>query len=356
MAKVTVNRFFIFKVSIGLVAGSNSRYNPQPMNSSGPFIMNRGKDLPTLLVICLILSLLLHLLVAFLFLYVNLSSDNLAAQRQKPTMVQLVDRPTKPKPKEYELDQKPRHPTAEPPKQKSRLAAENQKVAKEMAPKGEDFRDQTAKPPLTRSARPTPPKRKSAALAKQKSRPQNNRLPADKTPPRPRKAVEPRPSQQPAVEATKPLPSLEQLTQLTPDTLSRLSAAERAAQEKIKQREDVNEGDTVWLNLERGMLISFFRRFRNQIEGVWNYPREAIEKELQGTLLLKITVDTKGKLLDVELIKSSGSDILDFEAIQAVYRAAPFGPLGRHYPYPKLKIMANFRYRISGKYIYGRPR
>ncbi|MCF6180076.1 MAG: energy transducer TonB [Geopsychrobacter sp.] len=77
---------------------------------------------------------------------------------------------------------------------------------------------------------------------------------------------------------------------------------------------------------------------------------------MQGILLLKITVDTKGELLDVELMKSSGSDLLDYEAIQAVYRAAPFGPLGKHYPHPELKIMAHFRYMLSGKYIYGKRR
>ena len=74
---------------------------------------------------------------------------------------------------------------------------------------------------------------------------------------------------------------------------------------------------------------------------------------VEGTLELLITVDKQGELLDVDLRRSSGSDILDFEAIQAVYRAAPFGPLTKHYPHEKLHIRANFRYSIVGKYIYG---
>ena len=103
------------------------------------------------------------------------------------------------------------------------------------------------------------------------------------------------------------------------------------------------------------MLISFFRRFRNQIEGVWNYPSEAVQHGIEGILLLKITVARNGELLDVDLLRSSGSDILDYEAIQAIYRAAPFGPLPKYYPHPDLKINAHFRYQITGKYIYGRP-
>jgi len=69
---------------------------------------------------------------------------------------------------------------------------------------------------------------------------------------------------------------------------------------------------------------------------------------------LLIIVDQKGELIDVDLMQSSGSGLLDFEALQAVYRAAPFGPLTKHYPHEKLNIRAYFSYRISGQYIYGR--
>ncbi|MDA3904019.1 MAG: TonB C-terminal domain-containing protein, partial [Desulfuromusa sp.] len=68
----------------------------------------------------------------------------------------------------------------------------------------------------------------------------------------------------------------------------------------------------------------------------------------------EIIVNQKGELIDVIPMHTSGSDLLDFEAIQAVYRAAPFGPLTKHYPHEKLKIRAYFSYRISGQYIYGR--
>jgi len=281
--------------------------------------------------------------------YDKMRESNLTAKQQKPTIVQLVDNPKRPLIKEYELDQRPTQPTPEPPLESSRLAEQNQKVDKETAPKGDDVRDQTPKPASNRPAQAVAAKNLSKAQ-KQKQKKTTTRKPTEQTRHPVKKA-----GKLPA-ERTPQLPSLEQLTQLSTDTLSRISSKEQAAQQRIKERADIETGDTVWLNLKRGLLISFFRRFRNQIEGVWNYPRVAIENEMQGTLLLKITVDTEGELIDVDLLKSSGHETLDYEAIQAVYRAAPFGPLGKHYPHPELKIMANFRYQLSGKFIYGKRR
>ncbi len=133
-----------------------------------------------------------------------------------------------------------------------------------------------------------------------------------------------------------------------------MARADHPSAKKNKRRDDVEIGDEVWLNLEHDLLTSFFRRFRNQIEGVWNYPSKAVANGIEGVLLLKITVDPEGELLDVDLLNSSGSGLLDYEAIQAVYRGAPFGPLPRQYPHQNLKIYAHFSYQISNKFIYGR--
>ena len=124
--------------------------------------------------------------------------------------------------------------------------------------------------------------------------------------------------------------------------------------DRIKERDNVEIGDTIWLDLQHNLLVSFFRRFHDRVERVWNYPREAAENGIEGTLEMLIIVNREGELVDVYPTRSSGSDILDFEAIQAVYRAAPFGPLTRHYPHDQLKIRAHFRYSIIGRAIYGR--
>ncbi len=144
--------------------------------------------------------------------------------------------------------------------------------------------------------------------------------------------------------------------QLLPDTrtLSQIASGSAADRNRVKQRDDVEVGDTIWLNLQHDLLVSFFRRFSDQVERVWNYPAEAAVKGIEGTLELLIIVNRQGELIDVDLRQTSGSDILDYEAIQSVYRAAPFGPLTKHYPHEQLKIRAHFRYMITGRYIYGR--
>lgn len=318
---------------------------------------DKKKNRPALLATCLLISIMLHLAIFFVLRNRDLATVSPTTQQQ-PTIVKLVDKPKQSKPKEYELDQHPVKPTPEPPPESSRLAEQNQRVKKEMAPKGDDSRDQATTPPPSRPEQTPPAQPKSNKISRPKSEPREVAKSTEQKQAPPR-----RPTQQATKEREQPLapeqqslPSLNQLTQLSKDTLGRIFKNEQARRERIKERSDLETGDTVWLNLERGLLISFFRRFRNQIEGVWNYPREAIEKGMQGTLLLKITVNHDGELVDVDLLNSSGSDILDYEAIQAVYRAAPFGPLGKHYPYPDLKIMAHFRYQIAGKYIYGQRR
>lgn len=329
------------------------------MQKTNPFTRSSPADRPALLVICLSLSFLLHLLVALTLPLLRQQTPN-HLLTEKPTFVRLVDKPElKPKqnkPAEYELDQKPPRTEEPKPEQAKRLAERNQRVEKEQAPKGIDARDQQARQAVRVLPAPTVKPRKSQ---RKKSQPENKitkkkesyDVTAEKLPAEKRGAVRTPPQTE---QRPKHLPTLEQLTRLAPRTLDRLAKEDSSAREKIKQRDDVAQGDEVWLNLEEGLLISFFRRFRNQIEGVWNYPVKAAENGIEGVLLLKITVKRDGVLEDVDLLNSSGSDLLDYEAIQAVYRAAPFGPLPKQYPYPEVKIYAHFSYRIANKFIYGR--
>jgi protein TonB len=317
--------------------------------------ISKKKDRPLLLALCLLFSVLLHLLVIFVLPTENLRAKNLSPKTEKPILVRLVDKPESTRNREYEVDQRPTLPAEKPKLETTRLAEKSQRVEKQQAPKGLDERDQSLRQATPQSSLPTPARKQAPSQpsppATVKPEP---KLPLEKNGQLQQTPAVAQP-QTPAEQLPAVYPSVQQLTQLTPSTQNRSINAGRAEREKSKQRDDVDEGDTVWLNLERGLLISFFRRFRNQIEGVWNYPAEAAQQGIEGILLVKITVNRNGELLDVELLNSSSSDILDFEAIQAIYRAAPFGPLPKQYPHPELKINAHFRYQITGRYIYGRP-
>ncbi|MDX2495395.1 MAG: TonB family protein [Desulfuromusa sp.] len=281
-------------------------------------------------------------------------------QRQ-PTIVRLVEKPItvkKPqvtKKQEFEIDQQPVTPEPEVPVESFRKAERDQKVEIEQAPKGDDVRDQTTK-------LPTPPQpKKQKQQASNKTEPKQQQIPK-KQPTSPAKdklfkKIEKKPApiiiQPDQPEAPPPTLSMEQLR---PDssTLDQIASGSQANRNRIKERKDVEIGDTVWLDLQSNLLVSFFRRFHDQVELVWNYPTKAAMNGIEGTLELLIIVNQKGELIDVDLIQTSGSDLLDFEAIQAVYRGSPFGPLTKYYPHEELKIRAHFRYQISGQFIYGR--
>ena len=144
------------------------------------------------------------------------------------------------------------------------------------------------------------------------------------------------------------MPSIKDLTTLTPTTMARLESDWRR-----KYREGLVKGDTVWLDTEQDLLISFFRRFRTNIYTVWNYPERARLREEEGSCLLRIVVNRRGTIDSVELLESSGSSDLDEEAIRAVRKGAPYGPLPAAYPHPQLNIMAYFRYNLNRRFIYG---
>lgn len=311
------------------------------------------KSTPRKFTLFLLLSLLLHALLALLL-------------RDQPVFPQVEKTPEKTpvaleeRRKWLELDQ-PAASVPEPPNQAERLAARDQKVAREKAPDANDSRDQQASqpPPPDQPARPRQQTRTEKKL--QATRPAQAPPLAhlDAELPRP---AEPQPQPQPEPETpvnipnqTIDLPSLRDLTSLAPRTLARLDSQE---QQRSKKRDDIAlKDDEIWLNLQQmdNKLLSFFRRFHDRIEAVWNYPVKASSRGIEGTLLIKITVNRKGELIDAQPLESSGSEILDYEAIMAVYRAAPFGPLPSQYPHEQLKIYAHFQYSLSRRIIYGQP-
>jgi protein TonB len=289
----------------------------------------------------LLLSVLLHLLVGLVLQ--NRSIMPVPQAKIEETPVALQERKNW-----LELDQKPIIPAEKPPLDASHIAEANQKVKQETAPKGSDDWDQKRSKIII----PAPSQEENKVSLSKEDQPSPQTL----TPPLP---IEEQGQEKLSLEApleepklTLPnieLPNLDKLTRLPPSTLARLDLQKGRSEIKTK-------GDEVWLNLrEDDKLISFFRRFKDRIEAVWKYPKEAGNKGIEGTLLIKIIVNKKGELLDAIPLKGSGSDILDYEAIQAVYRAAPFGPLPSTYTHEKLTINFYFHYIIDRVYIYGQP-
>ncbi len=282
-----------------------------------------------------LLSLLLHLLLLLL-------PGGLLRPAERPETPLYVEvRPSQQRDRELDLPPRPAPPRPRDTPAK-RLAPQDQMVKREQAPAGRDGEERRPRIviPTERPARslPAPRPAKSAVPAETPplTRPEatSGDLPVEAPPP-----------------ASRPAPSLKELTTLSPGQLARLERDWRS-----KLREGVEKGDTVWLDTEQDLLISFFRRFRTNIYNVWNYPDGARRRGEQGQCLLRIIIGRQGTVDSVELLESSGSAALDEEALRAVRKGAPYGPLPSAYPHAQLKIMGYFRYSLNQRDIYGERR
>ncbi len=72
----------------------------------------------------------------------------------------------------------------------------------------------------------------------------------------------------------------------------------------------------------------YVESWRQKVErvGNLNYPEEARQKKLYGTLQITLSIRADGSIENVEIHRSSGSTILDQAAIRIVKMAAPYAP------------------------------
>jgi len=280
----------------------------------------------------ILLSLLLHLLLLLL------PKDKLFPEKALPEPVYVEVRP--PQQQERELDL-PIRKELEKPREKpaKRLAEKDQVVEKEMAPEAQDTEDREK---IVRSPKPTP-KPTPKAPPEEQAKPRKEVVEQKAEPDLELPLTPDGWKQKPEKKQSREVPDLQTLTQISPAALSKIESDWRR-----KYRADVERGDTVWMDSQQDLLHSFMRRFRTNVYNVWNYPGSAVQRGQQGTCLLRITIDRRGNISDVQLLESSGHRILDDEAMTAVRQGATYGPLPRAYPHEELKIMAFFDYRLSG--------
>ena len=70
----------------------------------------------------------------------------------------------------------------------------------------------------------------------------------------------------------------------------------------------------------------YYDQLRRKIEdrGTRNFP-ENQGKKLYGELTMNVTVDTEGRVVETEVVRGSGSKVLDRRAVAIVVAAAPYG-------------------------------
>ncbi|CAH2031761.1 TonB family protein [Trichlorobacter ammonificans] len=133
-----------------------------------------------------------------------------------------------------------------------------------------------------------------------------------------------------------------------PDMARLMPSAGRMAQieENYRRRfaDDVADGDTRFLNSDDVMFGSFLRRFETAVYGVWRYPQEAALKGIEGVTPVRITFNRNGEIVNIRLLESSGSKLLDDEVFRTLRLLGPMGSLPRTYPKDEFHLIAFFQY------------
>jgi protein TonB len=100
----------------------------------------------------------------------------------------------------------------------------------------------------------------------------------------------------------------------------------------------------VSLNSRDPLYVTYFTKIKQLIESHWEYPELALRYGLQGKLSLEFTIGANGQLERLRLVRSSGSQLLDDEAVRAIQAAAPFPPIPSWIKPNPLSISAAMEY------------
>jgi protein TonB len=118
-----------------------------------------------------------------------------------------------------------------------------------------------------------------------------------------------------------------------------------------EQDNSSKKNDSITFDTKEYRYFGYMRRLKEKIEGIWNYPAEAIERRLYGDLYIRFTIKKDGRLGAVELLRTSGHKSLDDAALRALRDAEPFWPLPKEWNQEGFTIEGHFVYSMQGIYI-----
>ncbi|GAB4168681.1 MAG: energy transducer TonB [Wenzhouxiangellaceae bacterium] len=108
------------------------------------------------------------------------------------------------------------------------------------------------------------------------------------------------------------------LTQMSPDPMD----FERVLPKRPRKK-------FITANTREHLYAAYMRAWVAKVEriGNMNYPEEARRRNLEGSLVLSVDVLPDGSIERVQILRSSGHELLDEAAVRIVRLAAPFAPL-----------------------------
>ncbi|WP_104705785.1 energy transducer TonB [Helicobacter suis] len=163
-----------------------------------------------------------------------------------------------------------------------------------------------------------------------KPKPKPKPKPQEKPKPEPKVQEKPKPEPKPKVEE-KPQPKQETKPKEAPP--QKAPPAKEPPKEKPKKVEQSNqtaEGAKASLAYNQGVSDAFLMQIQQAISSKNRYPRMAMARGIEGEVLVEFVLNANGSTEDIKISKSSGSDILNHAALQAVKEASKLFPAPKH--------------------------
>jgi TonB family protein len=97
----------------------------------------------------------------------------------------------------------------------------------------------------------------------------------------------------------------------------------------------------------KNVLQEFIDSVRKDIESKKKYPSVARDAGFEGRSGVKMVILKNGELAEVELVDSSGHEVLDNAALQSVRDAAPFQPIPEQVGRDRIEMSIYLVFKIT---------
>ncbi len=195
----------------------------------------------------------------------------------------------------------------------------------------------------------------------EKSKPELEPKPKPKPKPEPKSEPKPKPESKPKSE---PKPKLEPITKSEPIVEQALTkdfiSEPESKVESTKSNSDVNLSDKTQLarratgtgeQVQTGgnpaAQQGYLSIVKTRISRAKKYPRSARKEGVVGTAIVRFVIKLNGKVEDIQLIKSSGDERLDEEAMKMLKKASPFPAIPKDVSLEPLDLTLPIEFKLK---------
>lgn len=167
----------------------------------------------------------------------------------------------------------------------------------------------------------------------------------------PKAAVTTRASRPTKAEPSRETPEREQRDAPSPEADSQAAELASLEAQLAEERQQYAKRPKIWrinaASTQKDKGARYKEEWRRKIEriGNLNYPEQAKRDRLYGSLRLLVAINKDGSLYEVQVLESSGRQVLDQAALRIVRLAAPFAPFsGDLADIDRLEIIRTWRF------------